>query len=108
MNKSRNSKKGTLFECILRESTNWNYYLFSSPTGDRTAPFRGHPSHAKDQPFSGNGTRDPCSTVQGPVPERPISANPGLKFCSIFVFYLAMNFLRVTFCVIVTVSRSKG
>ena len=37
----------------------------------------------------------------GPVPERPISANPRLKFCSFFVFYL--NFfllLRVTFCLI--------
>ena len=26
---------------------------------------------------------------QGPVPERPISINPGLKFCSVFVFYIA-------------------
>ena len=26
--------------------------------------------------------------VQGPVPERSISANPGLKFCSSFVIYL--------------------
>ena len=37
----------------------------------------------------------------GPVPERLISTNPRLKFCSFFVFYL--NFfvlLRVTFCLI--------
>ena len=27
---------------------------------------------------------------QGPIPERPISVNPGLKFCSIFVFYIPM------------------
>jgi len=25
---------------------------------------------------------------RGPVSERPISTNPGLKFCSVFVFYL--------------------
>ena len=30
----------------------------------------------------------------GPVPERPISANPGLKFCSAFVFYLPMHCLE--------------
>ena len=28
------------------------------------------------------------------VPERAISANPGLKFCSIFVFYLPMYCLE--------------
>ena len=28
------------------------------------------------------------------VPERPISANTGLKFCSIFVFYLPMYCLE--------------
>ena len=26
--------------------------------------------------------------VLGPVPERPISANPGLKFCCTFCIYL--------------------
>ena len=36
--------------------------------------------------------------VQGPVPLRPISANPGLKFCSLFVFtFLLYALLRVTF-----------
>ena len=25
---------------------------------------------------------------QGPVPKRPSSVNPGLKFCSVFVFYI--------------------
>ena len=30
---------------------------------------------------------------QGPVPERPISINPGLKFCSVFVFYIPMHCL---------------
>ena len=29
----------------------------------------------------------------GPVPERPISANPGLKFCSTFCIYLPMHCL---------------
>ena len=27
------------------------------------------------------------------VPERPISVNPGLKFCSVFVFYIPMHCL---------------
>ena len=29
-----------------------------------------------------------------PVPERPISANPWLKLCSVFVFYLSMHCLE--------------
>ena len=45
----------------------------------------------------------------GPVPERPISANTGLKFCSVFQFYLlCIASFVVTFCVIITISRSKG
>ena len=28
--------------------------------------------------------------LRGPVPERPISTNPGLKVCSFLVFYLPM------------------
>ena len=43
----------------------------------------------------------------GPVPERLISANPGLKFCSTF-YLLAYTLLGVTFFVIITVSQSKG
>ena len=39
-----------------------------------------------------------------PVPERSISVNPGLKFCILYSYAL----LRVTFCVITTVSPSKG
>ena len=31
--------------------------------------------------------------LQGLVPERPISINPGLKFCSVFVFYIPMHCL---------------
>ena len=27
---------------------------------------------------------------EGPIPERPININPGLKFCSMFVFYIPM------------------
>ena len=47
-------------------------------------------------------------TLQDQVPERLISVNPGLKFCSVFVFYIPIVLLRVTFCVTITVSRSKG
>ena len=50
------------------------------------------------------------SRILGPVPERPISANPGLKFCSTFYIYFPMHCLhcKVTFCVILTISQSKG
>ena len=34
-----------------------------------------------------------CLCFQGPVPERPISINPVLKFCSVFVFYIPMHCL---------------
>ena len=47
-------------------------------------------------------------TLQDQVPERLISVNPRLKFCSVFVFYIPIVLLRVTFCVTITVSRSKG
>ena len=30
-------------------------------------------------------------TIHGAVPERTISVNPGLKFCSVFVFYIPMH-----------------
>ena len=42
------------------------------------------------------------------VPERPISANQGLKFCSTFCIYLSDALPRVTFCVVITISQSKG
>ena len=45
---------------------------------------------------------------QGRVPERPISANLGLPFCSIFCIQPFYVLLRVTFCVIITVSPSNG
>ena len=35
-----------------------------------------------------------ASLLPSPVPERPISANMGLKFCSIFVFYHPMYCLE--------------
>ena len=37
-----------------------------------------------------------CKAIltRGPVPERPISANPGLKFCSTFCIYLPMQCLE--------------
>ena len=48
--------------------------------------------------------------ILGAVPERPISANPGLKFCSVFVLTFLYNYvlLRVTFCLIITISWSEG
>ena len=46
-------------------------------------------------------------SAQDPVPERPISANPGIKFCSTFCIYYYV-LLRGTFCVIITISRGKG
>ena len=33
---------------------------------------------------------DESVTFRVRVPERPISVNPGLKFCSVFIFYLPM------------------
>ena len=47
-----------------------------------------------------------AAKYQGPVPERPISFNPGLKFCSVLYLH-SYALLRVIFCVISTVSRSK-
>ena len=44
----------------------------------------------------------------GPVAEGPITANPGLQFCSVFEFNLPMYSFRVTFRVIITMSRGKG
>ena len=35
--------------------------------------------------------------AQGPVPERPISANPGLRLCSPFWIYLPMHCLEKHF-----------
>ena len=46
--------------------------------------------------------------AQGPVPERQISANPGSKFLFHFCILPSYVLLRVTFCVIITVSRGKG
>ena len=44
----------------------------------------------------------------GPVHARLISANPGLKFYSVFCILPSGVLLRLTFCVIITVSSSKG
>ena len=46
--------------------------------------------------------------LQGTVPDMLISVNPGLKFCSVFCILHSYALLRVTFCVITTVSCSKG
>ena len=46
--------------------------------------------------------------IQGPVPGRQISADPGSKFSFHFNILPSYVLLRVTFCVIITVSRSKG
>ena len=71
--------------------------LLDEQTGNKT-DFHNDLYHAKDsinesktsniciscQPFSLRSVK-----IQGPVPERPISANPGLRFCSTFCIYLA-------------------
>ena len=44
--------------------------------------------------------------AQGPVPERLISANPGLKFCHDILFCLPMHCLEIS--VIISFIRSKG
>ena len=44
----------------------------------------------------------------GQVPERPINPNPGLKFCSTFCIYLPMHCFKVTYFVIIPISRRKG
>ena len=46
--------------------------------------------------------------IQGPVPERPISANPGLNFFFPILYLPSYALLGVSFCVIITVSKSKG
>ena len=44
-----------------------------------------------------------------PDPEMPISVNPGLKFWFVFLLYISMHYLgSAAFCVIISVSRSKG
>ena len=45
---------------------------------------------------------------EGPVPERPISANPGLKFCSTFCDLLSYVLLRETFRVIISFLELKA
>ena len=44
----------------------------------------------------------------GPVLERPISVNPVLKILFRFCIVPSYVLLKVIFCVIITVSRSKG
>ena len=46
--------------------------------------------------------------VQGLVPERPISANPGLKFCSTFCIYLPMNCVELHFVLSILYLRLKA
>ena len=43
----------------------------------------------------------------GPVPEKPISANPELKFSSTFRILPPYALLKVTICVIIPIFRSK-
>ena len=38
-------------QCIKHESTNWDT-IFTSPTREGTTILRGHPSHARVQPFA--------------------------------------------------------
>ena len=47
-------------------------------------------------------------TLQGPVPERSNGVKSRIKILFRFCILHSYVLLRVTFCVIVTVSRSKG
>ena len=47
-------------------------------------------------------------TLRVLVPESLISVNPGLKFCSTFLYLPPYALVRVTICVIITVSQSEG
>ena len=68
--------------------------------GEGVPPGSPNPDHISDQNMSfstpvfrpGSG----CSNaiLRGPVPEKPISSNPGLKICSFLVFYLPMYCLE--------------
>ena len=49
----------------------------------------------------------PGVLVLAPVPERPISTNPGLKILFRLLYLLSYALLRVTLYVIMTESRSK-
>ena len=40
--------------------------------------------------------------------KRPTSLNPELKFCSVVCILHSCALLRVTFCIIITVSHTKG
>ena len=40
--------------------------------------------------------------------KRPTSLNPELKFCSVVCILHSCALLRVAFCIIITVSHSKG
>ena len=68
----------------LTQSLNWNNHINNITTkANRSLGFikrnlKRCPEQIKDQ---------------GPVPEVSISVNPGLKFCSVFVFYISMHCL---------------
>ena len=47
-----------------------------------------HPAPVVRKVEVGGGGRE--AILRGPVPEKPISTNPGLKVCSFLLFYLPM------------------
>ena len=64
-----------------------------------TVSFKCRPTHV--QPLM---KRQKTNSL-GPVHERLIGANPGLKFYSGFCILSSCVVLRLTFCVIITVSK---
>ena len=55
--------------------------------------------------WGGGGGRE--AILRGPVPEKPISTNPGLKVCSFLLFFPSYVLLREKLC-LVTVSWSRA
>ena len=54
-----------------------------------------------------NSSQVRSKTVMGPVPERPFSTYPGLKFCSTFCICLPMHCVE-NICVIISFFRGGG
>ena len=70
-------------ESVNRPSNNW------ALTSDIHNRF-----HTRRQLFERWGGGGGEAILRGPVPEKPISSNPGLKICSFLVFYLPMYCLE--------------
>ena len=91
------------FGKMLGETSKTSLLFLSVQEQKKTIQFSTNTANSRlaDTPITWTAAK-----YQGPVPERPISFNPGLKFCSVLYLH-SYALLRVIFCVISTVSRSK-